>query len=160
VKEAIYLTKFGRKVTIIHRRDQLRASRHLQELAFSNEKIEFLWNTVVEEIAGDPVTNRLSLRNVVTGERYEKKAEDDDGMLGIFILTGIQPATEIFSGKVKTDEAGYIITDERMRTNLPGVFAAGDVRRKDIRQAITAAADGAVAAVEAGRYIDGIDEGK
>jgi thioredoxin reductase (NADPH) len=153
VEEALYLTKFARKVTIIHRRDQLRAAKSIQEKAFENEKIHFMWNTVVKEIKGDGIVESMVVENVKTGEVTEIFADEDDGTFGIFVFIGLEPSTEIFEGKLKM-ENGYIITDEDMRTNIPGVFAAGDCRKKSLRQVVTAAADGAIAAVQAEKYIN------
>ncbi len=153
VEEALYLTKFARKVTIIHRRDQLRAAKSIQEKAFANEKIHFMWNTVVKEIKGDGIVESMVVENVKTGEITEIFADEDDGTFGIFVFIGLVPTTELFEGKLEM-ENGYIITDEDMRTNIPGVFAAGDCRKKSLRQVVTAAADGAIAAVQAEKYIN------
>jgi thioredoxin reductase (NADPH) len=153
VEEALYLTKFARKVTIIHRRDQLRAAKSIQEKAFANEKIHFMWNTVVKEIKGDGIVESMVVENVKTGEVTEIFADEEDGTFGIFVFIGLVPTTELFEGKLEM-ENGYIITDEDMRTNIPGVFAAGDCRKKSLRQVVTAAADGAIAAVQAEKYIN------
>ncbi len=155
VEEAIYLTRFARKVTIIHRRDQLRAVKGIQEKAFANEKISFLWNTVVEQVNGDTALNEMTVRNVVTGERSVIRAGEEDGMFGLFGFVGYAPNTTLFEGMVEM-ERGYIITDEDMHTSVPGVFAAGDVRRKSLRQVITAASDGAIAAMQAAHYIENL----
>lgn len=154
VEEALYLTKFARKVTIIHRRDELRAAKSIQEKAFANEKIDFLWNSVVEEIKGDGLVESMVIKNTKTGELTEIKADEEDGTFGIFVFIGFKPSSELFKGKVKMDEKGYIITDDDMKTDIPGVFAAGDIRQKSLRQVVTAAADGAIAAVQAGKYIE------
>lgn len=153
VEEAIYLTKFARKVTIIHRRDTLRAAKSIQEKAFQNEKIHFLWDTVVEEAGGEGILSELTVRNVKTGEVSRITADQADGMFGLFGFVGMIPNTTFLEEKELKMEQGYILTDEEMRTNIPGVFAAGDVRKKRLRQVITAAADGAVAATEAERYL-------
>ena len=153
VEEALYITKFARKVTIIHRRDQLRAVRSIQEKAFANEKIAFMWDSVVKEIKGDGLMNCMLVENVKTGERTEIVPDEDDGIFGVFVFIGFKPATDIFEGKIAM-ENGYILTDEDMKTNIEGVFAAGDVRKKKLRQVVTAVSDGAVAAVQAGKYID------
>lgn len=153
VEEALYITKFARKVTIIHRRDQLRAARSIQEKAFANEKIAFMWDSVVKEIKGDGLVTCMLVENVKTGERTEIVPDEDDGIFGVFVFIGFKPATDIFEGKIAM-ENGYILTDEDMKTNLEGVFAAGDVRKKKLRQVVTAVSDGAVAAVQAGKYID------
>jgi len=153
VEEAIFLTRFARKVTIIHRRDQLRAVKAIQERAFANEKISFLWNTVVEKVDGDTSLSEMTVRNVVTGETTVIRASEEDGTFGLFGFVGYAPNTALFEGKVGM-ERGYIVTDEDMHTNVPGVFAAGDLRVKSLRQVITAAADGAIAAMQAAKYIE------
>ena len=154
VEEAIYLTKFARKVTIIHRRNELRAAKSIQDKAFANPKLDFMWDTVVEEIKGDGIVESMVVKNVKTGELTEVMADEDDGTFGIFVFIGFKPNTEVFRGHVEMDEKGYILTDPEMRTNIPGVFAAGDIRQKSLRQVVTACADGAIAAVEAGKYIE------
>ena len=153
VEEAIYLTRFARRVTIIHRRDELRAVKSIQEKAFANEKIAFLWNTVVEKVDGSDVMNEMTVRNVVTNETTVIRASEEDGMFGLFGFVGYAPNTELFEGVIDMDR-GYIPTDEDMHTSLPGIFAAGDVRVKSLRQVITAAADGAIAAMQAAKYIE------
>ena len=153
VEEAIFLTRFARKVTIIHRRDQLRAVKTIQERAFANEKIDFLWNTVVEKVDGDAALSEMTVRNVVTGETTVIRANEADGAFGLFGFVGFAPNTTLFEGAVDM-ERGYIVTDEDMHTNIPGVFAAGDLRVKSLRQVITAAADGAIAAMQAAKYIE------
>ncbi len=155
VEEAIYLTRFARKVTIIHRRDQLRAVKGLQEKAFANEKIAFLWNTVVEKVDGEGALDEITLRNVVTGEITTLKASPEDGMFGVFGFVGYAPNTALFEGALSMDR-GYIVTDEDMHTSVPGVYAAGDVRVKSLRQVITAAADGAIAAMQAAHFIENL----
>jgi thioredoxin reductase (NADPH) len=153
VEEAIFLTRFARKVIIIHRRDQLRAVKTIQERAFANEKIDFLWNTVVEKVDGDAALSEMTVRNVVTGETTVIRANEVDGAFGLFGFVGFAPNTALFEGAVDM-ERGYIVTDEDMHTNIPGVFAAGDLRVKSLRQVITAAADGAIAAMQAAKYIE------
>ena len=153
VEEAIFLTRFARKVTIIHRRDQLRAIKTIQERAFANEKIDFLWNTVVEKVDGGDALSEMTVRNVVTGETSVIRANEVDGAFGLFGFVGFLPNTGLFEGKVEMKN-GYIVTDEDMRTSVPGVFAAGDLRVKSLRQVITAAADGAIAAMQCAKYIE------
>ncbi len=153
VEEAVFLTRFARKVTIIHRRDQLRAVKSIQEKAFANEKIGFLWNTVVEKVDGEQALSEMTVRNVVTGETSVIRASEEDGAFGLFGFVGYAPNTALFEGKVEM-ERGYIVADEDMHTSVPGVFAAGDVRVKSLRQVITAAADGAIAAMQAAHYIE------
>lgn len=154
VEEAMYLTKFARKVTIIHRRDELRAAKSIQEKAFSNPKIDFMWDSVVQEIRGDGLVESMVVKNVKTGELTTVEADEDDGTFGIFVFIGFKPSTDVFKGHVEMDEKGYILTDADMHTNVPGVFAAGDIRQKSLRQVVTACADGAIAAVQAGKYIE------
>lgn len=154
VEEAMYLTKFARKVTIVHRRDSLRAAKSIQEKAFKNPKIEFLWNTVVDEIKGDGMVESVVFRNVATGEVREHFAAEEEGTFGVFGFVGYQPYSDIFKGIIEMDDAGYIRTDSDMRTNVAGVFAAGDIRVKSLRQVATAVADGAIAAVQAEKYIE------
>lgn len=154
VEEAMYLSKFARKVTIIHRRDELRAAKSIQEKAFANEKIDFLWNSVVEEVKGDGLVESMMIKNTKTGEVTEITADEEDGTFGIFVFIGFTPNSDLYKGKVEMNEKGYILTDDDMHTNIPGVFAAGDIRKKSLRQVVTAAADGAIAAVQAGKYIE------
>lgn len=153
VEEAMYLTKFARKVTIIHRRDELRAAKSIQEKAFKNEKLDFLWDTVVTEVKGEGLLESMTVKNLKTGEEREIVADEDDGTFGIFVFIGYNPATKIFEGLLNM-EGGYIITDENMKTNIDGVFAAGDNRVKSLRQVVTATADGAIAAIQAEKYIE------
>ena len=155
VEEALYLTKFARSVTLIHRRDQLRAAKSIQQKAFANEKMHFIWDSVVEELRGDGVLESMILRNVKTGERREIVADEDDGAFGVFVFVGFEPAGAIFEGQL-TMKNGYLVTDDDMKTNLPGVFAAGDIRVKSLRQVVTAVSDGAIAAVQAERYLEGL----
>jgi thioredoxin reductase (NADPH) len=147
ITEALYLVKFASRVIVIHRRDQLRASRILEERALAEPKIEFLWNSVVEEIEGEDVVKRLSLRQVITGQ---KSTLD---VAGVFVAVGLKPSTDFLKGILILDEAGYIITNDKMETELPGIFAAGDIRQNSPRQAITAAGDGATAAIFAEKFI-------
>lgn len=155
VEEAIFLTRFARQVTVIHRRDTLRAARSIQEKAFAEPNIHFLWDSVVERVDGGDVLDAITVRNVKTGERTVLRAPEEDGMLGLFGFVGYLPNTELFQGQLPL-EKGYIRTDEDMRTAIPGVFAAGDVRVKSLRQVVTAAADGAIAAVQAERFLLGL----
>ncbi len=153
VEEAMYLTKFARKVTIIHRRNELRAAKSIQEKAFKNEKLFFMWDSVVKELKGEGILGSMVVENVKTGEQTEIVADEDDGIFGVFVFIGFKPVTAVFEGKVDM-ERGYIVTDQEMRTSVPGVYAAGDCRVKELRQVITAAADGAIAAWQAARYVD------
>lgn len=151
VEEALYLTKFARKVTIIHRRDELRAAKSIQEKAFANPKIAFLWDSVVEEVSGDGLLQTMTVKNIKTGEFTKIEADPKDGLFGLFGFIGMIPNTGVFADKVETDDKGYIKTDEDMHTNVPGVYAVGDVRVKSLRQVVTAVADGAIAAVQVER---------
>ena len=153
VEEAMYLTKFARKVTIIHRRDELRAAKSIQEKAFKNEKLHFLWNTVVDEVDGeDEILSKMIVKNTKTGELTTIEADEDDGLFGLFGFIGLLPKSDLFEGVIDMDK-GYIKTDDNMHTNIEGVYAAGDVRVKSLRQVVTAAADGAIAAMQAEKYI-------
>jgi len=147
ISEALHLTRFASRVIVIHRRHQLRASRILQEKAFAEPGIEFLWDTTVAEIQGEDVVKRLSLLNVITGE----KSTSD--VAGIFVSIGFRPSTAYLSGIIPLDETGHIPTNEKMETNVPGIFAAGDIRYNSARQAISAAGDGATAAIYAEKFI-------
>lgn len=152
VQEAIYLTKFAKHVTIIHRRDKLRAVPSLQEQAFANDKISFLWDTEVQEIGGDEVLQWMIVKNKKTGETKRIEADEEDGLFGLFGFIGLVPTTELFEDQIDMED-GYVVTDEDMHTNIPGVYAVGDMRKKSLRQVITAAADGAIAAMQAEKYL-------
>lgn len=152
VEEAMYLTKFARKVSIIHRRNELRAAKSIQEKAFANPKVNFIWDSAVKEIKGDGLVSSMVLENLKTGELTEVEADEEDGIFGIFVFIGYTPKTKIFEGIINM-ENGYIMTDADMKTNIEGVYAAGDVRVKSLRQVVTAAADGAIAAVQAEKFI-------
>lgn len=145
--ESIYLTRFASKVFVIHRRNQLRAEKILQERAFSNPKISFIWDTVVQSIEGDRKVELLKLKNVKTGEISELKVD------GIFVYIGSTPNSSMVKDLVELDENGFIITDNCMKTSVPGLFAAGDVRNTNFRQLATAIGDGAIAANSAERYL-------
>ena len=153
VEEAMYLTKFARKVTIIHRRDELRAAKSIQEKAFKNPKLHFMWDSVVQSVDGDELLSKMVVKNVKTGELTTVEADPDDGLFGLFGFIGYNPNSKLFEGMLDM-EGGYIKTDENMHTNIPGVFAAGDIRVKSLRQVVTAAADGAIAAMQAEKYIN------
>ncbi len=148
VQEAIFLTKFADIVYVIHRRDELRAEKILQERAFSNPKIEFVWDSVVEKIAGDDGVKALHVKNVKTEEKSVLDVH------GVFIYIGYNPNTDFLVGLADLDKANYVITDENMSTSLPGIFAAGDVRSKPLKQIATAVGDGATAAIAAEKYIE------
>ena len=150
VVEAISLTKFATKVYVIHRRDQLRASKIVQEQAFANEKIEFVWDTVVESIVGDGKVEKLKLKNVKT------QAQSILEVAAIFVSIGLHPYTEYLKDIVSLDNEGYIITNEKLETDAAGIFAAGDIRASSARQVVVAAGDGATAAIYAERYVAGL----
>ena len=152
VEEAMYLTKFARKVTIIHRRDELRAAKSIQEKAFKNPKLFFMWDSVVDEVNGEELLNSMVIRNTKTGELTTYEADEEDGLFGLFGFIGMIPNSGLFEGIIDMDR-GYIKTDDNMRTNIPGVYAAGDIRVKSLRQVVTAAADGAIAAMQCEKYI-------
>lgn len=150
VEEAIFLTRFGKTVTIMHRRDELRAQKIIQERAFANDKIKFIWDSVLEEIKGDErKIESVRYKNVKTGEVTEANFG------GLFIYVGLDAVSEFARDLGITDEEGWIITDATMKTSIPGIFAVGDVRQKDFRQITTAVGDGAQAAQEAYKYVEG-----
>ena len=148
VEEAIFLTRFAKSVTIVHRRDELRAQKVLQDRAFANEKIRFVWDSVVESIHGDErkVTG-VTFKNVKTGEVSQAEFG------GIFIYVGLDPVSEFAADLGITDEAGWILTDHQMKTSVAGIYAVGDVRQKDLRQITTAVGDGAIASQEVYKYL-------
>jgi len=149
LEEAMFLTKFGETVTVIHRRKELRASKIMQDRAFKNPKLKFLWDTVVTDIGGEAKVEGLHLRNTVSGE------ESYLPVGGVFVAIGHVPNTDLFSGQLDRDEAGYLITSAgSTSTNVPGVFACGDVQDHDYRQAITAAGSGCMAAIDAERWLE------
>jgi len=147
IAEAIHLSKFASKVTVIHRRNQLRATRILQERAFAEPKMEFFWDTVVEEIVGGDFVKSISLRNVKNGQKYSLEVD------GVFVSIGFKPNTTYLKGVVPLDDRGTVIVDENMETGVKGVFAAGDICRKSIWQVAVAVGDGAVAAISAERFL-------
>ncbi|MBO1307540.1 thioredoxin-disulfide reductase [Enterococcus sp. 669A] len=149
VEEAIYLTRFASEVVIVHRRDELRAQKIIQDRAFANEKISFIWDSVVEEIVGnDMVVTGAKIRNVKTDEVHEEPAN------GLFIYVGLEPLTEPFKNSGITNEAGWIETDHEMRTSIPGVYAIGDAREKGLRQITTAVGEGGIAGQQVYKYIE------
>ncbi len=148
VEEAIFLTKFATRVTLVHRRGELRASKIMQDRARRNPKIGFIWNTVVEEILGDPLVTGVRLKDVKTGTIRELPCA------GVFVAIGHSPNTKLFAGQLALDAAGYIKTQDGAKTSVPGVFAAGDVQDHVYRQAITAAGSGCMAAIDCERYLE------
>ena len=152
VEEAMYLTKFADKVYLIHRRDELRADKIVQERAFKNEKIEFIWNSVIKEIKGDDLVHTAVLENVKTKELSNLAVN------GVFPYIGMVPNIESITGQITQDAGGFVITDETMKTSVEGVFAVGDVRKTPLRQVVTAAADGAVGAVYSVKYLESLKD--
>ena len=148
VEEATFLTKFADKVILIHRRDELRASKIMQDRAFNNPKIEMLWNHEVTQINGDKKLAGVTVRNTLTGDLSELD------VTGLFVAIGHRPNTDLFKGQLDMDEAGYLITGPGMATNVPGVFASGDVQDTTYKQAITAAGSGCQAAIDAERWLE------
>ena len=154
VEEAVYLTRFAKKVTVVHRRDAFRAQKILQERLFANEKIDVIWNHVVDEIVGEKRVEGVVVRDVQSGEKKTLSVQ------GVFIYVGMDPLSKPFLDLGITNDAGYIVTDELMRTRIPGIFAAGDVREKTLRQIVTATGDGAIAANSAQQYVETLDDQK
>ena len=148
VEEAIYLTRFAQKVTLIHRRDTLRASKIIQERLFENKKIEVLWSTVPLEIVGENKVEAIRIKNLKNNEIADASCQ------GVFVFVGIHPNTESLGHLIKLDEQGFILTDEAMKTSVEGIFAAGDCRKKTLAQVITACGDGATAAFSVNHYLE------
>ncbi len=151
-EDALYLSRFCPKVYLIHRRDRLRASKILQKELLNNKKVEFIWDSVVDELQGQFGVEGITVRNIKTGSTRTLDVS------GLFVAIGLTPSTDLVKVKVTLDPDGYIVTDEKMQTNIPGVYAAGDIRSKILRQVITAASDGAVAAYSAEHYINSLDD--
>jgi thioredoxin reductase (NADPH) len=150
VDEALFLTRFAKRVYLIHRRNALRAEKILQDRALQNEKIEILWDTIVAKVLGQSGVQGLELKNVKSRETRILPVS------GVFFYVGLKPITEFLKGVVKLDEQGYVITDENMATSAAGIFAAGDVRQKLLRQVTTAVGDGATAAFAVERYLESL----
>ncbi len=148
ISEALYLTNLAKRVYVIHRRDALRATKILQDRAFKNDKIEFILNSVVREIYGSQLVEGIIVENVKNSTKNKLKVD------GVFVYVGLKPNTDFISDLIDLDENGYIKTNESMETNIPGIFAAGDVRTKSLRQVVTAASDGAIAADSAQKFIE------
>lgn len=146
--EGLYLTRMASKVTVVHRRDQLRASKILQQRGFENPKMDFIWDSAVREIKGNGTVNSMTLENLKTGEITEHATE------GVFIFIGFHPVNDFMTGTIELDPAGHVVTNLQMETNVPGVFAAGDVRQFSDRQLANAVGDGVAAALAAYRYIE------
>ncbi len=152
IEEALFLLKFAGKVSVIHRRDKLRAARVLQDRLVSHPKASILWNSEVVEILGETTVRTLHIKNRQSGEMTEYVVD------GLFVFTGMKPDTDFLRGLVKLDEGGYILADDEMRTSVPGIFGAGDARKKPLRQVVTACGDGAVAGFLAAQYADQMNE--
>ncbi|MGH2541769.1 MAG: NAD(P)/FAD-dependent oxidoreductase, partial [Ardenticatenaceae bacterium] len=151
IEEGLFLTKFARRVRIVHRRDALRAGVLLQERAFRNDKMEFVWNTELTDITGNGKVEHVRTENTITGEAGELETD------GVFIYVGHYPNSHLFEGVLNMDEHGYVLTDERKRTNIPGVFAAGEIADPIFRQAITSAAEGCKAAMQCEKYLSELE---
>jgi thioredoxin reductase (NADPH) len=152
LQEGLFLTKFASRVRIVHRRDQLRAGATLQNRAFKNDKMSFIWNTVVTEIIGDGAVRAVRLQNVKTGEVSEQPTD------GVFVYIGHHPNTHLYQGQLEMGPEGYLIVDSRLHTSIPGVFAAGEVHDKVFRQAVVSAGFGCMAAMEAEKYLASLEE--
>ena len=153
MEEATFLTKFATKVSVIHRRDKLRASKIMQDRAMKNEKIAFVWNSVVEDVLGQDVVTGVRIRNVITGKVWDLPCA------GFFLAIGHRPNTALFTGQLKMNGAGYLLTTHGTATNIPGVFAAGDVQDFHYRQAITAAGTGCMAAIDVEHFLEASGRG-
>lgn len=154
LEEGMFITKFARKVTVVHRRDTFRAAKSIVEKAMKNPKMNFIYNSGPKEILGDGIVQGVVIENFETGETTTLNANPDDGIMGIFVFIGYLPENELIKDVLKMDKQGYIVTDENMITDIPGVFVAGDIRSKSLRQVVTAVSDGAIAAVQAEKYVD------
>ena len=155
IQEALFVAKFARKVTVIYRRskEEMRAAKSILEKAFAHPKLNFMYHSVVEDLrGGDGILDSMTVKNTQTGELTEFNADPEDGTFGVFVFIGFNPHTDIFEGKINMQD-GYVLTDENMCTNIAGVYAAGDCRVKPLRQVVTAAADGAIAAMDAERLL-------
>ncbi|OQW30062.1 MAG: thioredoxin-disulfide reductase [Nitrospira sp. SG-bin1] len=153
MEEATFLTKFATKVSIVHRRDKLRASKIMQDRAMKNEKISFIWNSVVEDVLGQDVVTGVRIKNILSGKVRELPCS------GLFLAIGHRPNTALFTDQLKMDAAGYLLAHHGTATNIPGVFAAGDVQDSHYRQAITAAGTGCMAAIDAERFLESLGQG-
>ena len=148
LEDAVYLSKFASKIYLIHRRDEFRGSKHLVDIAVKNERITILYDSVLEKITGDFKVTSIDVKNVKTNNVTQYNVD------GVFIAVGTEPQTDIVNGIIEVDDLGYIVSDETLVTNQPGIFVAGDIRQKELRQVVTAASDGAIAAHMAGKYIN------
>jgi thioredoxin reductase (NADPH) len=151
LEEGLFLTRFANSVTVVHRREKLRASAILQKRALATPKIKFLWNSIVTEILGDDRVDGVRIQNIVTNETYDKPID------GVFIFIGHKPNAELFEGQLELDERGYIVVNHLMETSVPGVFAAGEIADPHFRQVITSAGMGAAAGIQATRYLENLE---
>jgi thioredoxin reductase (NADPH) len=151
LEEALFLTKFGQSVTLVHRRKELRASKIMQDRAFKNEKIKFIWDSTVVDVIGDERLEAIRIRDVITGDERNIPAD------GLFVAIGHAPNTDLFKGQLEMDEAGYLITHNGTKTAVAGVFACGDVQDHEYRQAVTAAGSGCMAAIDTERYLASLE---
>ena len=149
--EGLFLTRFVSKLSVVHRRDELRADKIYQEKAFAHPKMDFIWDTVVDEIVGEDIVQAVKLKNVKSGEIIERPIE------GVFIFIGTTPNTQFLEGTVELDERGYIVTNEKLETSMPGVWAAGDVQDSLYRQVVTSAGQGCAAVMEVEKYLAGLE---
>lgn len=156
VEEAMYLAKFGKSVTLLVRKDKLSVAKSIEEKAFKCENLDIMWNVEVESFEGTGILGAMNIVNNKTGEKTKITPKNGDMMFGVFIFVGYLPESNIFEGKIETSRS-YIVSDEAMRTNIEGVFVAGDVRVKELRQVVTAVNDGAIAAVNAGKYVESLN---
>lgn len=156
VEEAMYLTKFGRSVTLLVRKDKLSVAKSIEEKAFKCENLNIMWNVEVESFEGAGILGAMNIVNNKTGEKTKIVPREGDMIFGVFIFIGYVPESSIFEGKVETNR-NYVVSDGSMKTNVEGVFVAGDVRVKELRQVVTAVNDGAIAAVNAGKYVESLN---
>lgn len=156
VEEAMYLTKFGRSVTLLVRKDKLSVAKSIEEKAMKCEKLNIMWNVEVESFEGTGLLGSMNIVNNKTGEKTKIVPREGDMIFGVFIFVGYIPESTIFSGKIETDR-DYVVSDERMKTSVEGVFVAGDVRVKELRQVVTAVNDGAIAAINARKYVESLE---
>lgn len=156
-EEAMFLTKFARKVTVLVRKSEFSCAKSISDKVISHPKIEVKFNTEVVSVSGDAMLNKAVLKNNLTGETFEYLADEKDNAFGVFIFAGYAPETKLFEGKIELD-GGYVVTDQNMRTNIDGVYAAGDLRIKNLRQLVTSVADGAIAATDAEKYVSNLKD--
>lgn len=154
LEEGMFIAKFAKSVTIVHRRDTFRAAKSIVEKAQNHPKIKFMYHSEAKEIIGDGMVQGVVIENRLTGEVITKMADDSEGLMGVFVFVGYIPETDLIKNIIACDAMGYILTNENMATEIPGVFAAGDIRVKTLRQVVTATSDGAIAAVQAEKYIE------